>query len=87
MNARINVLAWPLSRLGEGIEALARQAGLKPAAVEIAPEAAGKREAGELGRWIEWASERLGLEAEPVETSSRIRALTEGSRPGVILLP
>ncbi|MGH8515083.1 MAG: hypothetical protein ACREV8_14315, partial [Gammaproteobacteria bacterium] len=69
MNAQIAVLAWPLSRLGEGIEALARQAGLKPAAVEVAPEAAGEGEAGELGRWIEWASERLGLEAEPVETT------------------
>jgi hypothetical protein len=42
MNAQVNVLAWPLSRLGEGIEALARHAGLKPAAVEVAPEAAGE---------------------------------------------
>jgi hypothetical protein len=67
MNAQINALAWPLSRLGEGIEALARQARLKPAAVDVTPEAASV--AGEFGRWIEWASERLGLEAEPVETT------------------
>lgn len=84
MNAQINVLAWPLSRLGEGIEALARQAGLKLAAVEIAPEAASAGEAGELGRWIEWASERLGLEAEPVETTvAEFEPLLRGVGPAL----
>jgi hypothetical protein len=50
MNAQINVLAWPLSRLGEGIKALARRAALNPTAVEVAPEATGDGEAGELGQ-------------------------------------
>ena len=47
---------------------MARQAGLKPAAVDSSRRA-GEGEAGELGRWIEWTSERLGLEAESVETT------------------
>lgn len=58
--------AWPADRLGEGLEELARHAGLGPVAGEplTAPAAA-----ADLPAWIEWAGRTLGIEAEAVETS------------------
>src|SRR4051812_38806090 len=63
-------IAWPLSRLGEGLDELARRAGLSPASKDVvaAPRALDSAHADDLGRWIEWAADRLGVEAEPVDT-------------------
>lgn len=71
MNKDISVLAWPLSRLGEGIEELARLAHLTPATRDslIAAEPLKQQGIADLDRWIEWASDRLGIEAEAIETS------------------
>jgi len=61
--------SWPQSRLGEGIEVLARLSNLKPGNTgHMALEPLLEQDNSDLGRWIEWACDRLGLEAEPVET-------------------
>lgn len=70
MNNDINAMAWPFSRLGEAIEELARFAKLDAAAHDNpVPEPLKAQDSADLGRWIEWVSDRLGIEAEPVETS------------------
>jgi ABC-type multidrug transport system fused ATPase/permease subunit len=67
----IATLSWPVSRLGEGMEELLRQAGLRPSAGEAlaVPEAA-RANANDLDRWIAWASERLGFEAKPLDANA-----------------
>src|SRR4051812_24353299 len=63
-------IAWPMSRLGEGLDELARRAGLSPASKDgvAAPRALESEHADDLGRGIEWAADRLGVGAEPVDT-------------------
>ncbi|MGR8930145.1 MAG: ATP-binding cassette domain-containing protein [Gammaproteobacteria bacterium] len=69
MKTDIATLSWPESRLGEGMEELARRAGLHPANLDAAIAPAGiAQNQSELSRWMEWASERLCLEAEAVES-------------------
>lgn len=87
MNGGIGALAWPLSRLGEGIEELARRAGLHPSSADATtvPEALDHEGVGELDRWIEWACDRLGLEAEPVEAAaSEFGQMLLGAGPALI---
>ncbi len=62
-------LSWPLARLGEGIEALAREAGLHPrlpGGATVPPSSEGIDE-GQLGEWIVSVADWLGIEAEPVD--------------------
>ncbi len=62
-------LFWPLARLGEGIEALAREAGLHPrlpGGATVPPSSEGIEE-GQLGEWIVSVADWLGIEAEPVD--------------------
>jgi ATP-binding cassette subfamily B protein len=69
VKTRLEAVSWPLSRLGEAIEALARRCGLFAGSVQnltpplnLAPD---NDEA--VGRWIDAAAARLGIEAEPIE--------------------
>lgn len=82
---------WPLARLGEGMEELARRAGLNPRSGEVlvAPPPAAHvdadADAAELPRWVEWAGVKLGLEAEAVETTvGEFAAFAAGAGPAVI---
>src|SRR5262245_55145463 len=64
-------LTWPLERLGEGLEELARQAGLHPAPGEpMAVPQSVCDTAADRERWLAWASNRLGLEAKAVDLSA-----------------
>lgn len=86
MTTEIEALSWPICRLGEGIEQLARRSGLHPAEIETAVIPKDVEQAGgsELGRWIAWASDRLGLEADAVETPvSEFGRLIEGAGPAI----
>ena len=81
---------WPSARLGEGLEELARRAGLQPVAGEGLPvprevlHSVSATGTGDIGRWIGWAAERLGVEAEEVETTvSGVGALLETAGPAV----
>jgi ATP-binding cassette subfamily B protein len=85
----IDEFTWPLARLGEGIEELARRAGLCRASPETLapPPSITPAHSTDLGRWIEWAGGRLGIEAEAVETTyAEVDALIEGAGPAVIAL-
>ena len=48
---------WPLERLAEGMEELARRAGLAPTSTEGlgAPPQSGA-ELADIGRWMDWAA-------------------------------
>jgi ATP-binding cassette subfamily B protein len=61
-------LLWPLSRVGEAIEALARKCGLFAGPVQnlASPRWVECKEAESLARWIDAAAAHLGIEAEPV---------------------
>ena len=83
----INDYFWPLARLGEGMAALAQRAGLQPQSGEVlvAPAALAAAEADDLPRWVEWAGARLGIEAEPVETTvAEFAAFAAGAGPALI---
>jgi ATP-binding cassette, subfamily B, bacterial len=80
-------LAWPMSRLGEAVEALARHAGLKATAVEVAasPQICGELQQEELDRWLDWACARLGIEVESVEAAgSEFATLLRGAGPALL---
>lgn len=84
---------WPIARLGEGLEELARRARLNPVAgdVLVVPDSVTRSTASgqpaDLGRWIEWAAERLGVEAEAVETTvSAVEQMLRDAGPAVFHL-
>lgn len=67
----LETMSWPLANLGYGILELACLAGLAADSEKLPgkPETSAVQNSADPGRWIEWASARLGLEAEPVETT------------------
>ena len=83
-------LAWPASRSGEAIEYLARKGGLLPHPLEapLPPKDLGQADDEMLGRWIDVAADRLGLEAESVESSyAQVEQLVRGAGPALLRLP
>jgi ATP-binding cassette subfamily B protein len=86
----LHALAWPASRLGEAIELLVRKGRLLPHPGEVAapPENFEQADDEALGRWIDVAAGRLGLEAEPVESSyAEVDQLVRGVSPALLRLP
>lgn len=82
--------AWPLERVGEAMEELARRASLTNASTEaLAPAAEHARYTlRELGEWMEWAGSRLGIEAESVETTyGEVGGMLQQAGPTLIVLP
>jgi ATP-binding cassette subfamily B protein len=63
VTTNLDNLAWPVSQLGEAINALARKSGLAADAAEL-PNPSNRSQ--QFGQWIEAAAERLNLEAEEV---------------------
>ena len=62
------MIAWPASRIGEALEALARRSDLRPKEIELpVPPTNIADDPRRLGLWIESAASALGLEAEPIE--------------------
>lgn len=90
MTNNLDTLSWPASRLGEAMEALARQSGLAPRPLETPnpPNNGLARESSEaLGRWIEAAAGYLGLEAEPLKTPYvEIEQLVRSAGPALLRL-
>jgi ATP-binding cassette subfamily B protein len=86
----LDQLSWPVSRLGEALEALARTGGLAPRAVEVPPPPPGlARDGAEgLGRWIEATAAALGLEVEPVDVPyAEVEWLVRSAGPALLRLP
>jgi ATP-binding cassette subfamily B protein len=83
-------LAWPLDRLGEALEAVARRSGLEPKAGSLPapPAVEGASGSESLGRWVESAAAWLGLEAEPVEAPhAEVEPLLRAAAPALLRLP
>lgn len=88
---RLTGLLWPADRLGEALQALARESGLEIGPETRAEPSSGPADPGDpetLGSWIEAAAAGAGLEAEPVETSyAEIEALISRAAPALLRLP
>src|SRR5439155_10785670 len=85
----LDTLSWPISRLGEVMEALARKSGLAPRSVETLLPPNRLWESGEvLDRWVEAAAGCLGVEAEPVEAPyAEVEQLVRNAGPALLRLP
>ena len=76
---------WPISRLGEGLEELARRAGLGRSTETSLERRRPDDEAP--GEWIAWAAGHLGLEAEPVDAPvPEVAAMLRAAGPALVLL-
>src|SRR5579864_9145876 len=86
MTPEVAALAWPASRLGHAIEALASKSGVKPRAAQIpvAPDAIGG-DSRALPEWMDAAAQWFGLEAEPVDaTYETIHQMLRDAGPALI---
>lgn len=86
---RIEALTWPLSRVGEAIEMIARESGLAPRDVEPPlPRPDMARNRAMPGRWIEDAATWFGVEAEPVESPyPEVEMMLRSAGPALVQLP
>ncbi|MBL0423532.1 ATP-binding cassette domain-containing protein [Ramlibacter alkalitolerans] len=85
--ADLRALLWPVPRLGEALEELARRARLRVAAAESPQVPATLAADGEQeqGRWLEWAAHRLGLEAEGLDAvAPEIEGVLAGAAPALV---
>ncbi len=83
----LEMYSWPVTALGDGLAHLARRAGIGTAAVDaiVLPSGVDPSDPIELGRWVSWAAERLGLEVEAVDvTAASVDALLLGAGPAVV---
>ncbi len=87
-NESVEVLAWPLCRLGEAMETLARVSGLAPRPVEMPPPSPNLIPGEQLNAWIDSAAAWLGFEVEPVDTSyPELDQFICRAAPALFLLP
>jgi hypothetical protein len=87
---KLHALAWPLTRLGELLEALARQRGLPLSGRDTPrpPEGLARADTEGLGAWIAATASWLGLEAESVEAPyAEVERLIGGAGPAILRLP
>jgi len=90
MRDTLDTLSWPGSRLGEAMEALARESGLAPRSTNPLPAPDSlARDGGEtLAHWIEGAASALGLEAEPVAVPyTEVEYFVRSAGPALLRLP
>jgi ATP-binding cassette subfamily B protein len=81
----ITALAWPQARLAEGMEELARAAGLKSTLKSAEICALADENVLDLERWLVWAGNRIGLEIEAVETSfTELETLLRHASPALV---
>lgn len=85
----IDALCWPIDRLGEAIESLARAASLPCRAVECPVPADLLRKADDLmiGQWIADSADWFGIEAESiVVTYAEIKTFLRTAAPAIIMV-
>jgi ATP-binding cassette, subfamily B, bacterial len=88
--ADLTAFSWPVSKLGEALEALAHTCGLTPTAIEPPAPPHGLRQGADeaLTRWIEAAAGCLGLEAEPVDAPyAEVEQLVRRAGPALLRWP
>lgn len=82
--------AWPLSRLGEALAALAEASSLSLPTAEIPnpPRRLFDSEFEAINRWVETAADQLGIEAEPLEILYRaVEQSVQSAGPALLPLP
>ena len=84
--ADIAPLLWPYARAGEALDELARRARLSAGSDTSALASATPYEDSEdFARWLAWSADRLGLEAEALETpASGFEELIGRAAPAVL---
>jgi len=90
MSATIDMAVWPAARLGEALEALAREYGLvqETEKTPVAPAAAVQKDEEAAGRWLIAAADGLGFEIEPEETTyPKLPAVLADAAPALLRLP
>src|SRR5512139_573154 len=83
-------IAWPVSRLGELIENLARRSKLitRPARLAQPSERLAQSDDETISRWIDVAAGHIGLEAEPVDLLyGEVERFLQVSAPVILRLP
>src|SRR5215469_4827813 len=66
--ADLRTLAWPLSRLSEALDIVARRSGLRQHGIaEASPAGSAPSDPEALVRWLGAAAAQLGIEIEPAE--------------------
>src|SRR5215472_1065030 len=83
-------LLWPLSRVGEAIEVLARKCGLFAGPVQnlASPRWVECKETETLARWVDAAAAHLGIEAEPVGVAyAEVQSFLAVNAPLLLRLP
>lgn len=95
--ADLHNLTWPASDIGEAVRQLAWHSHLLPVTAEpgdidadalrqMPRQTFADREA--LGRWIEFLTAQLGIEAEPVQTAyTDLPQLVQNAGPALLVLP
>jgi ABC-type multidrug transport system fused ATPase/permease subunit len=85
--AAVRPFLWPMDRIGEGVEELARRAGLirgAPSEPLKVPAAIAAGQFRNLSDWFDWAAEHLGIEANLVQTPvPDIPALMRSGEPTI----
>src|SRR5688572_24428797 len=82
--------AWPISRLGEALAALAEASGLSPQLTKIpnAPRNLESANAETLNRWVETVADQMGIEAEPLEILYRdVKQIVHAAGPALLPFP
>ncbi len=80
-------MAWPITRLPEAIEVLARHAGIQVTGNSSAPVSPFDEYSDQdrFESWLDWACTRVGIEMEPVETSGvDFVRLLRGAGPALV---
>ena len=81
---------WPLACVGEALEILAHRSGLCQHRVDLPPlpDSVDGTSVHEMGRWIDWAARRIGVEAEPTATPfGGLPQLLLSVAPALMLVP
>jgi ATP-binding cassette subfamily B protein len=88
MNDQLLKISWPVSRLGEAIEALARASGLSNDPAGVPPQAQSLEGDDEsLSRWIEAAARGMNLEAKPFFCSyDELERMLQSGGPAILRL-
>jgi ATP-binding cassette, subfamily B, bacterial len=86
MRSALDDVLWPAERAGEALAALSRASGLSPDGTEAPnPRASIVGDPCAFAEWLESASARLGVEAEPVEVAyPEVSAALLAAGPGIV---
>jgi ATP-binding cassette subfamily B protein len=79
---------WPLAQLAEGVEALSRASGLsRQASLDplTAPASFAGGRMDDVEQWLDWAAQRLGVEAEAIDAAiPEVGELLRDAGPAII---